>query len=262
MSRKRTYSVLIAEDEVLIRRHLARKVAEQCPGYEVVAEAADGQEALEAAAELAPDVVITDIRMPVMDGLALTRELYNAHPDVRVVIVSGYDEFGYAKTALSLGVKDYLLKPVADDELRSVMSRLAIQLDADERRLDGEHPEFPESVSQEELAAAAKEYLRLHFAKTISLADLAARFHVNPSYLARIFKRRTGVAPVRYLRDLRIGHARKLLVERPSLEIKEIAAMAGYQDQGYFSRVFKGAVGASPQDYRARRGAADGTPGG
>jgi len=254
MNRRRTYSVLIAEDEALIRRHLARKVAEQCPGFEVVAEAADGQEALEAAAELAPDVVITDIRMPVMDGLALTRELYYAHPDVRVVIVSGYDEFGYAKTALSLGVKDYLLKPVADEEVRSVMSRLAIQLEAEEARLDGEHPEYPEAASQEELAAAVKEYLRIHFAETVSLSDLAARLHVNPPYLARVFKRSAGVAPVRYLRDLRIGLARKLLVERPSLEIKEIAAMTGYPDQGYFSRVFKQAVGASPQDYRARRG--------
>jgi len=99
-----------------------------------------------------------------------------------------------------------------------------------------------------------KEYLRVNFTETISLADLAARFHVNPPYLARVFKRRAGVAPVRYLRDLRISHARKLLVERPTLEIKEIAAMSGYPDQGYFSRVFKQAVGTAPQDYRARRG--------
>jgi two-component system response regulator YesN len=253
MSRKRTWSVLIAEDEVLIRRHLARKLAENCPAFEVVGEAADGQEALEAIAELNPDVLVTDIRMPVMDGLQLTREVYYAFPDVRVVIVSGYDEFGYAKTALTLGVKDYLLKPVSEEELRSVMSRLAIQLDADEERLDGEHPDFSESSSQEELVSAVKEYLRARFAETISLADLATRFHVNPPYLARIFKRHAGVAPVRFLRDLRVSHARKLLDERPTLEVKEIAALVGYPDQGYFSRVFKQAVGTGPQEYRARR---------
>jgi YesN/AraC family two-component response regulator len=254
MSRKRTYSILIAEDESLIRRHIARKLAENCPAFEVVGEVADGQEALEAVAELYPDVLVTDIRMPVMDGLALIREVYYAHPDVRVVIVSGHDEFSYAKTALTLGVKDYLLKPVTEEELRSVMSRLAIQLDAEEERLDGEHPEFAESSSQGELVSAVKEYLRAHFPEAISLSGLAARFHVNPPYLTRIFKRHAGVVPVRCLRDLRVSHARKLLDERPALEVKEIAAMVGYPDQGYFSRVFKQAVGTGPQEYRARRG--------
>jgi two-component system, response regulator YesN len=252
VSRKRAYSVLVAEDEALIRRQIVRRVAENCPAFEVVAEAADGQEALDAISEQYPDVLITDIRMPVMDGLALIRKVYYAYPEVKVVIVSGHDEFGYAKTALSLGVKDYLLKPVAEEELRAVMSRLAAQLDAEEERLDGEHPAFPESSSQEELVAAVREYLRLRFAEPVSVADLAARFHVTPPYLARLFKRHGGAAPVRYLRDLRIGQARKLLDERPGLEIKEIAAMVGYPDQGYFSRVFKQAVGVGPQEYRAR----------
>ena len=198
-------------------------------------------------------MLVTDIRMPVMDGLALTREVYYAFPDVRVVIVSGYDEFSYAKTALTLGVKDYLLKPVSEEELRSVMSRLAIQLDTEEERLGREHPDFSESSSQEELVSAVKEYLRAHFADTISLSNLAARFHVNPPYLARVFKRHAGTAPVRCLRDLRVSHARKLLDERPELEVKEIAAMVGYPDQGHFSRVFKQAVGTGPQEYRARR---------
>lgn len=253
MSRRRTYSVLVAEDEVLIRQHLVRKLGEICPAFEVVGEAADGREALEAIAELSPDVLITDIRMPVMDGLSLIREAYYAFPDVKVLIVSGYDEFSYAKSALSFGVKDYLLKPVAADELRAVMSRLAVQLDAEEERLDGEYPGFPESSSQEELVAMVKEYLRSHFAEAISLADLAARFHVNPPYLTRVFKRHAGAAPVRFLRDMRMNHARKLLEERPELEIKEISVIAGYPDQGYFSRVFKQAVGVGPLEYRTRR---------
>ena len=245
--------MLVAEDEVLIRRHIVRKLAENCPGFEVVAEVGDGQEALEAIGELYPDVLVTDIRMPVMDGLALIREAYYSHPDMRAVIVSGYDEFSYAKSALSFGVKDYLLKPVSDEELRAVMSRIAVQLEAEEQSADAEHASFPESSSQEQLVASVKEYLRTRFTEQLSLAELAARFHVNPPYLTRVFKRYGGVAPVRYLRDLRISHARKLLDERPSLEIKEIAVMAGYPDQGYFSRVFKQAVGTAPQDYRERR---------
>jgi YesN/AraC family two-component response regulator len=253
MSQARKYSVLVAEDEPLIRENLVKKLGESCPEFEVVGQAADGREALDEVAELYPDVLITDIRMPVIDGLALTRELYYTYPDILVIIVSGYDEFSYARTALSLGVKEYLLKPVAVADLCAAMAKLYVQLEGAREKFDTEHPSFPAMASQEELVSVAQEYLRTHFAEEISLAELAARFHVNPPYLARLFKRTVGAAPVRYLRDLRINQARKLLEERPELEIKEVGIIAGYPDQGYFSRVFRQAVGVSPQEYREGR---------
>jgi two-component system response regulator YesN len=111
--------VLVAEDEPLIRAHIVRKLGENCHGFKAVGEAADGREALEAIADLSPDV--------------------------KVLIVSGYDEFSCAKSALAFGVKDYLLKPVVAEELRAVMPRLAVQLDAEEERLDREYPAFPET---------------------------------------------------------------------------------------------------------------------
>ncbi len=92
-------------------------------------------------------------------------------------------------------------------------------------------------------------------ARSFSLGALAARFHLNPPYLTRLFKRLTGQVPVRYLRDLRIGQARRLLESRPELEVKEIGESVGYPDQAYFSRVFKQAVGVSPLEYREGRAA-------
>jgi two-component system, response regulator YesN len=259
MSRKRTYSVLVAEDEPLIRANLVKKLGEGCPEFEVVGEAADGRAALEAVAELSPDVLITDIRMPVMDGLALIREVYYAFPDVKVLIVSGYGEFEYARSALVHGVKDYLLKPVAAAELRATMSRLAVQLDAELERFETDHPFFPDA-SGDELVSMVQEWLRGHFTEEVSIAALAGRFHVNPPYLTRLFKRKTGAAPVRYLRDLRINMARKLLEDRPELEIKEVGGLCGYPDQGYFSRIFRQAAGASPQEYREQRARPGGRP--
>jgi AmiR/NasT family two-component response regulator len=223
MSRQRTWSVLIAEDEVLIRRHLARKVAENCPAFEVVGEAADGQEALEAIAELNPDVLITDIDA-VMDSLHY-RSLY-AFPGVRVVIVSGYDEFSYAKTALTLGVKDYLLKPVSEEELRSVMSRLAVQLDAEEERLDGEHPDLPGSASQDELVAAVRGTAR----PLRRAGGAGGPAHVNPC-LTRS-SARTGTA----LRCLPPSSFARLT----ALEGEGIAAMVGYPDRILLARVQAG----------------------
>lgn len=252
MSRKRAYSILVAEDEPLIRGNLVKRLEESCPEFEVIGQASDGQEALEAIGELYPDVLITDIRMPVLDGLALIREVYYGFPDIKMIIISGYGEFEYARSALAFGVKDFLLKPVAVEELRATMSRLLLQLETVQGRLEAEHPDHPEATPQGELAALAQEYMRGHFTDEISLGDLAVRLHVNLPYLTRVFKRVVGVAPVRYLRDLRISRARKLLDEQPALEIKEVGALAGYADQGYFSRVFKSAVGSSPQEYRDR----------
>ena len=254
VSPDRSFSVLVVEDEELIRRNLVKKIRENAPDFTVVGEADNGQAALEAVDELHPDVVVTDIRMPVLDGLGLIKELYFGYPDIKLLIVSGYDDFAYAQSAIQYGVKDYLLKPVSVDELRGTLARLRIQLDKERREFEEAHLAFPEATAQEELAAAAQEYLRQHYADVLSLSELAERFHVNPPYLARVFKRFAGVSPVRYVRELRIASARRLLEQRPSLGIKEVAALVGYPDQGYFSRVFKKATGSSPLEYRERGG--------
>ena len=258
-SPERRYSLLVAEDEELIRKNLVRKIQENAPDFTVVAQVDTGQAALEAVEELHPDVVVTDIRMPVLDGLSLIRELYFGYPEIKVVIVSGYDEFAYAQSALQYGVKDYLLKPVSVEKLRGTLSRLRIQLDKEQQEFEQAHLAFPQASAQEELAAGVQEYLRSHYAEELSLEELARRFHVNRPYLARVFKRFVGLAPVRYIRDLRIASARRLLEQRPALEVKEVAALVGYPDQGYFSRVFKKATGASPLEYRERGRRSDGT---
>ena len=255
MSPRASYSVLVAEDEVLLRENLVKKLGEHRPVFEVVAQAADGREALEAIAELLPDLLITDIRMPVLDGLELIRQAYLNYPDLLVLIVSGHDEFRYAQIAMQYGVTDYLLKPVSAGELRAALARVAARLEARERDFQREHPGPAEVPAQEELVGRIREYLRAHFREEISLGTLAARFHVNPPYLTRVFKRLAGQAPVRYLRDLRIGQARRLLESRPELEIKEVGEIVGYADQGYFSRVFKQALGVSPLEYREGRAA-------
>jgi YesN/AraC family two-component response regulator len=125
------------------------------------------------------------------------------------------------------------------------MARLLVQLDR-------EYSSDAAPSAQGELVTLVQEYLRAHFSEQISLAALAEQFHVNLPYLTRLFKRTIGVAPVRYLRDLRIAHARKLLQEKPDLEIKEIGPMAGYPDPGYFSRIFRMSVGMGPQEYREK----------
>jgi len=116
--------LLLADDEPTIRKGIRTSIDWAGYGMEVVGEAANGNDALALALETRPHVVLTDIRMPVMDGLELARRLKSELPDTRVVILSGYEDFAYAKEAVRIGAEEYLLKPVGADELVGLLSRL------------------------------------------------------------------------------------------------------------------------------------------
>lgn len=132
---KQVMKVCLVEDESILLRSLKRKVCTLFPGIRVIGEAYDGYEALEQIKKEVPDVVITDIRMPGMDGLELTRILAGDYPDVIVMIVSGYDDFQYARAAMQYGVHYYLLKPVKSDELQECLLQLFRVL-SEKRRIE------------------------------------------------------------------------------------------------------------------------------
>ncbi|MFC7063364.1 response regulator transcription factor [Halobacillus seohaensis] len=113
--------VLIVDDEPIICQGLSRTVPWEDLGAEVVGEAYDGEEALEFMDEEDVDLVLSDVRMPVMDGLELAEQIRCQYPQTRMIIISGYDEFDYAKRAMRQGVKDYLLKPVDINELMKLV---------------------------------------------------------------------------------------------------------------------------------------------
>jgi two-component system response regulator YesN len=122
------YSVLVVDDEYLMRRYLTDHLPEIDPRWQVTGEAADGMEAVELLNKNAYDLVITDIRMSEMNGLELIRYISRMRPAIKVVILSGYDEFSYAQEAVRFGVSDYILKPVNDGDLRDVLERIAGRL--------------------------------------------------------------------------------------------------------------------------------------
>lgn len=123
------YQVLIAEDEPAAMEHLYHVIQNKCPGFLVAGTAEDGKSALEQMEYLRPDVLITDVRMPVMDGIFLIKRVKEKYPDVLTVIVSGYQEFDYAQSALRYGVCDYILKPVKPSVLQECMYGLGKRLD-------------------------------------------------------------------------------------------------------------------------------------
>lgn len=115
--------VLIAEDEPIVTRYIKR-LLEACGGFAVIAECESGEEALEVCRRDPPDLLITDIRMPGISGLELIRRIKQTDGRIQVVIVSAYKDFSYAKEAISLGVEDYITKPINPDELKTTLLRL------------------------------------------------------------------------------------------------------------------------------------------
>ena len=116
--------LLLVDDEPIIRKGIRTSIDWEKYDIEIAGEASNGMDAIEKALVLKPHIVITDIRMPIMDGLLLSGSLKKQLPDTRIIILSGYDDFAYAREALSLGVYEYLLKPVGAEELISVITRI------------------------------------------------------------------------------------------------------------------------------------------
>ncbi len=125
--------VFLTDDEIAIRENLRNSFPWEKAGYQLVGEAPDGEMALPMIRDLNPDILLTDIRMPFLDGLGLCAELRHTMPWVGIIILSGYDDFAYAQQAMSLGVQEYLLKPVTGQELEQALNRVRDRLLAQRR---------------------------------------------------------------------------------------------------------------------------------
>lgn len=140
------YKVLIVDDEVAIRNGIAKLIPFDELGIQLMGYAGSGEQALAAVREEKPDILLTDIKMPGMDGLKLIAELSGRHPEMRFVILSGYDDFGYAREALRYRVDNYLLKPIDRDELIQTLSGIVEQLDRLKSARRAQHDRFMEHL--------------------------------------------------------------------------------------------------------------------
>ena len=123
------YKLMVIDDEQIIREGIINAVISSKTGFEVAGQAANGKQALEVMPDLMPDLIITDICMPWLNGIDFIENAKSLNPDLKVLIVSGYDDFVYAQKALRLGVSDYILKPVQTEKLRSILNRVKEELD-------------------------------------------------------------------------------------------------------------------------------------
>lgn len=133
------YKLVLVDDEEEVRKGIVNKIEWNRFGFEVVGEAENGSAALDLIEDNPPDVVITDIKMPIMDGLALSEALSEQYPLIKVVILSGFDDFKYAQQAIHYGIVEYALKPILPKEMAALLKKLKLQIDEETRQKESVH---------------------------------------------------------------------------------------------------------------------------
>lgn len=247
------YRVVLVDDERLILEGLSRVVKWRELGCEVVGTAQDGREGLALIRGKKPDIVISDIRMPNMDGLTMLAALRSEFPQMQLTVLTAYRDFDYAQRAINLGVCRYLLKPSRMDELNEAIGAMAARLNeaAEAAALPEAAPESGDAGSF--IVHAALEYMRAHCTEHISLANVADNVYVSQWHLSKLINRQTGQSFLELLSIMRIDRAKVLLAD-PSLRVHAIAEQVGYNDVAHFSKSFKRITGKNPGEYRASLG--------
>ena len=248
-----SYKIIVVEDVELILKSIVRNIQQLNMGFDVVATAENGKVALDLIDKYVPNIVISDIKMPVMDGLELFNTIEKKYPYIAKIIISGYDDFEYAKQALKYEVKDYLLKPLRQEELESTLSSVKIYLDAQSERnklrfltKDNSHNYTPQQIVN-----LIVTFFKENYNQEICLDTIANDLNFNSSYLSKIFTKYMGENPSKYITDLRINRAKYLLANDKALTIREVGELVGYPNQYYFSRIFKAATGKNPAKFKS-----------
>ena len=243
------YRVILVDDERLIVRGLSTVIPWEEYGCEIAGTAHDGVSGLELIRKVRPDIVLTDIRMPNMDGLTMLAAIRSEFPEIQMSVLTAYRDFEYARKAITLGVCRYLLKPSNLDELKEAVKLMVSRLDAMPQL-----PEDPDDESVKEtgnhLVKAALGYMKEHCTEQhLSLGEVADHVYVSQWHLSKLLNRETDQSFFDLLGGMRIAKAKKLLAD-PALRIHEIAEMAGFSDVAHFSRSFKKMTGCTPGEYR------------
>ena len=242
--------IFLVEDEMIMREGIKKNIDWEKENFSFVGDAADGELAYPLIIQKKPDILITDIKMPFMDGLELSRLVKAELPDIKIIVLSGYDEFDYAKEAIDIGIAEYLLKPVDPEELTLALGNIRKQYQIEQKAYEDIFNESMTRNSPEQIAATLRDYLVQNYNMDINLNLIAGSMHYSPSYLTRIFQQQYQMSPLKFITQMRLSQAKHYLSHNPELSVKQVSEMIGYQDQGYFSRLFKKNTGVSPLDWR------------
>lgn len=244
--------VLVVDDEFIVRAGLINCINWKDLNLQLIGEASNGQEALEIILQNTPDIILLDLIMPEMTGMELIQKLEDLNIKTNIIILSCHEDYNYVRNAFKKGVRDYILKLSATpDEISDIISEVVRKV---EQNHQGNLSNFPmTSFNSKKIRhdiADALRYMNKHYNESISLSGIASYIHMSKNHFSYLFRKETGHSFNDYLTALRINKAKQFLTECPKYTVAEIAEMTGFNDTGYFCKVFKKYTGISPNHYK------------
>lgn len=240
------YKALIIDDEKPVRIAIQklgnwRKYHIQTPDC-----VSNGKEALSAMRELQPNLCFVDMQMPIMNGTEYLKLASKEFPNTQFIIISGFDDFEYAHSAIKYGACDYLLKPIVQNELNHAIEKALLRIDPE---LDFSEEEETSNIPPEEVIAIIKDFIEKNYNKNIKISMFADQYFFSKEYLSKLFKNEYGYGIYEYVQKIRMERAKDLLSD-PEINIRSIADRLGYTDNNYFSKAFRNYYGTSPSQFR------------
>lgn len=245
------YKLLIVDDEPLIRRGILTLVDFEKLGITEAFEASNGTEGLGLFTQHAPQLILLDINLPVMNGLELAQAIKALDSQAKIAMITGYDYVDYAISALKIGVDDYILKPVSKQDVTDVIAKLIQKYESEQTNREVQNVvsalihESEEDSTRHRLQVLIDQSLS---DPELSLTSVAHSLGYAPNYLSSLFKNLFGVPFQEYVLSHRLEKA-KLLLLTTSLKNYEIAERVGFEDVNYFNTRFKLKYGVSPKQY-------------
>lgn len=232
------YTVLIADDEQVIRSGLQKYILWNQIGFTCTGTVSNGREAIEAITQQHPDVVLCDIRMPIVSGLDVARYVFENKLPTIVVLNSAYRDFEYARTAMAYGVRYYVVKSARHSELIDTFTQIKNELDQRQNQ--------PENDDQ--LLFQIKQYIGRNL-QTVTLESAAAFVGRHPSSVSQYFRQQSGMLFSQYLTQERMRYAARLLCDM-RVRVNDVSERVGYSSSQNFTRSFRQFYGVTPREYR------------
>ncbi|WP_248928374.1 response regulator transcription factor [Paenibacillus hamazuiensis] len=247
------YKLLAADDEEDTRDTLCNCFPWESIGFTVVKQAGNGLEALSYLQANPVDALLCDIRMPVMSGLELCKHIHERKMGVRVVLLSAYRDFEYAREAMTYGVSHYMLKPAKYDDIVHVFTQLKSTLDetnyslaAQGTEMDASLPGSADPVISNIVKCVNQDY------RTVTLQQVSEMVEMNSSYVSVYFKKKTGIHFSEYILKVRMEKAAELL-KHGHMKAFEVSEAVGYANPKNFIRAFKQFHGTTPGQFKNGR---------
>ena len=237
--------IVIVDDEPKIRNGLSKLLSSR-PGFEITGVFENAMEALEQLSVSYADVIITDIKMPEINGLDLINRIREKDENTKIIILSGYSDFSFAQRAIELGVTRYLTKPTNARELIGILEEI-------EKNIQKPRSEEKQEMKVTNLfVQKAMDYISMNYSQKLTLTKISEQLCITPNYLSELFKKHTGQNVSEYIIDYRLEKACQFL-KNPQLRIGEVSEKVGINDVRYFSSMFKKKYNLTPTEYRNKQ---------